>query len=259
MSSLESFPRHPFPTGATPSRSSRPTVLALVAAVALAASATPRVAVAQRWGRGEPRPLVYQGADRQWRVDLPPAMEDALDRYDPDFEPWSESDYARAGMQAYRFSARQTPWAVLGDFNGDGRMDAAVAGRTDRETVTLLLLSSGRRRYRAIPLEREPYDARDGIPPLLPELSFRYPGRYVVVDPRLAFPREVVVARPAVELDGGGREGARLYVVERSGVVPYYLSDRPAPPGAPALPGGAAPGVARGPGLPVRAARRPRR
>ena len=186
---------------------------------------------AQRRGlRDEPRPTIYRSSDGAWLVDLPPAMEDALDRYNRDFEPWTLDDYR--GLSDYEPSSRQLPWAVIGDFNGDGRPDLAIAGRTDRDLVLVFVLSSGRTRYRATEAEREPYDPEDRTSIRLPLLTYMYPGRYVVADPRLNYPRQLVVEQPAVQISGGRRQGAVVYVVENNSVVPYYLSDRTAAPGA---------------------------
>ncbi len=192
---------------------------------ALAAS----VAHAQRRDlRDEPRPTIYRSSDGIWLLDLPTAMEDALDRYNRDFEPWTLDDYR--GVTEYEPSPRQVPWAVIGDFNGDGRPDLAVAGRTDRDIVVVFLLSSGRSKYRAVEAEREPYDPDDRTSIRVPLLTYMYPGRYIVADPRLSYPRQLVVDQPAVQITGGRRQGAVVYVVENNTVVPYYLSDRTAPP-----------------------------
>lgn len=183
----------------------------------------------RRSTRDEPRPTIYRSADGGWRLDLPVEMEDALDRYDRDFESWSEESY-RSGLAEYDFTSRQTPWAVVGDFNGDGRVDAAVAGRDDRDALVVFILSTGRNRYRAVEAEREPYDEEDPSSVRPPRLKYLYPGRYVIDDPRLAYPREILIEQPAVQLTAGRRPGAVLYVVERNVLTPYYLSDRPAPP-----------------------------
>lgn len=181
-------------------------------------------------------------------MDMPPAMEDALDRYNRDFEPWATDDYDWQ-LSRQDFTPRQTPWAVVGDFNDDGRADLAVAGRDDRDALVVLLLSAGARRYRSVEIERDPYDEYDRRSLRPPQLSYLYPGRYVIDDQRLYYPREILVDRPAVQITGGRRPGAVLYTVEGNSVVPYYLSDRPAAPvrgrrdhgGAPRLRGSAQP------------------
>ncbi|MGI8547048.1 MAG: hypothetical protein ACR2M1_06900 [Gemmatimonadaceae bacterium] len=183
----------------------------------------------RRSSRDEPRPVIYRAADGSVRVDMPPAMEDALDRYNRDFEPWSTDEYDGL-LSRDDFTPRQTPWAVVGDFNNDGRADLAIAGRDDRDALVVMLLSSGARRYRAVEIERDPYVEYDRESLRPPELSYLYPGRYVIDDPRLYRPREILVDRPAVQIVGGRRPGAVLYTVEGNAVVPYYLTDRPAAP-----------------------------
>ena len=178
--------------------------------------------------RDEPRPTIYRTPTGIWLLDLPPAMEDALDRYNRDFEPWTVQDYR--GLSAYEPSPRQVPWAVIGDFNGDGRPDLAVAGRTDRDVVVVFVLSTGRSKYRAVEVEHDPYDPDDRTSIRPPTLTYMYPGRYVVADPRLNYPRQIVVDQAAVQISGGRRQGAVVYVVENNAVVPYYLSDRTAAP-----------------------------
>lgn len=218
--------------------------LALLIGLAGVTSLTASPLAAQTSSRGssrarrdEPRPAIYRGSDGVWRVDLPPAMEDALDRYNRDFDPWGLNDYGgllrTLDDREYAFSSRQTPWAVIGDFNGDGRYDIALSGRDDRDALVVLILSNGQRKYRAVELESEPYDPDDprSVRPAL--LQYLYPGHYVIDDPRLRRPREIIVDLPAVQVTGGRRQGATIYVVENNTVLPYYLSDRTAPPAKP--------------------------
>ena len=204
----------------------------IAVAVCLISGMASRTVQAQRRDlREEPRPAIYRSPNGIWLLDLPPAMEDALDRYNRDFEPWTQQDYR--GLPDYEPSPRQVPWAVIGDFNGDGRADRAIAGRTDRDVVVVFVLSSGRSKYRAFDADREPYDPDDRLSIRLPQLTYMYPGRYVVADPRLDYPRQLVVDQPAVQVTGGRRQGAVIYVVENNAVVPYYLSDRTAGPPTP--------------------------
>jgi len=112
----------------------------------------------------------------------------------------------------------------------------------------VFVLSSGRSKYRAFDADREPYDPDDPLSIRLPQLTYMYPGRYVVADPRLNYPRQLVVDQPAVQVTGGRRQGAVIYVVENNAVVPYYLSDRTAAP----APVGGRPGVRPQPPRPIR-------
>ena len=217
-----------------------PGIAIATGAIAFFACVAPSRAAAQRNDlRDEPRPTIYRTGDGIWLLDLPAAMEDALDRYNRDFEPWSESNYR--GLSGYEPSSRQVPWAVIGDFNGDGRPDLAVAGRTDRDVVVVFVLSTGRNRYRTVVAERDPYDPDDPGSIRTPVLSYMYPGRYIVDDARLGYAQPLVVDQPAVQITGGRRQGAVVYVVQNNAVVPYYLSDRtapPIPPRPPRPPGG---------------------
>jgi hypothetical protein len=68
-------------------------------------------------------------------------MTDAIRRFDPSFAPWSDGDYLPEIREFYRYTERQTPFAVLGDINGDGRIDAVLDGRTRSQNVVLAVLS----------------------------------------------------------------------------------------------------------------------
>lgn len=65
----------------------------------------------------------------------------ALDAWDPSFRPWRDRDYQPGIIRGYRFSSSEAPFAVLGDYNGDGNLDAAIDGRTRTHAVSLVLLS----------------------------------------------------------------------------------------------------------------------
>lgn len=176
----------------------------------------------------EPRPGIYRAQGGEWRVDLTPAVEDALARYDRDFEMWERRDYRGVDLGRYEFSSRQVPWAVLGDFNNDGRVDVAVAGRTEGELVVLMVLSDGPRKYRVKSMDVEIYDPEDRRQAIPPVLQYVYPGRYRV-EHRLDLkrsrrrPSEIEVRLPAVQMAGGRKRSAVLYLVEKGEVVPYYL------------------------------------
>jgi hypothetical protein len=120
---------------------------------------------------------------------------------------------------------------VIGDFNGDGRPDLMIAGRTDRDAVALMILSNVGRGYRVIEAQTDPYDPDDPRSVRPPTLQYMYPGRYVVIDKRLRYPAEVLIEQPAVQVTGGNRQGAVLYVVERNTLRAYYLTNKTAAPG----------------------------
>lgn len=215
-----------------------------VAAAALTAlfATVPAIANGQRSRRpaDDIRSTLTRDRDGAWRLDLAPGVEDALDRFDRDFEPWTGDDY-RGQATDYVPSPRQVPWAVIGDFNGDGRTDVALAGRDDRDASVLIVVSTGRSRYRVIEADREPFDPDDPGSIRRPVLRYLYPGRYVIADPRLVYPRELVIEQPAVELTGARRQGAMLLTIEDDALARYYLSDTPAPPVRRGRPGAPAP------------------
>lgn len=77
------------------------------------------------------------------RLFAPTAILAALSGRCADFVPWRERDYMPLLRKDYIVSWRQAPFAVIGDFNGDGRPDAALAGQTPREGLLIALLSQG--------------------------------------------------------------------------------------------------------------------
>ena len=64
-----------------------------------------------------------------YRLLIPSSFEKALQAADPGFTPWKLSDYWPDIQKEYRMTSRQAPWAVVGDFNGDGWCDLVVDGR----------------------------------------------------------------------------------------------------------------------------------
>ena len=83
------------------------------------------------------------------------SMLEAIDRWDPTFRPWSDRDYQPGIVRSYDFSAKAAPFATLGDFNGDGRVDVAIHGRTRTRTVLIAVLSEGVA-YRVIVIRQSP-------------------------------------------------------------------------------------------------------
>lgn len=99
-------------------------------------------------------PHIYR-LHNEYRLHLPAKMQNVLYKALPGFSPWREQDYMLLIRRDYVYSWRQAPFAVVGDFNGDKRPDAAIEGHTQREGVLVALLSSGSD-WRAIVLERGP-------------------------------------------------------------------------------------------------------
>jgi hypothetical protein len=55
---------------------------------------------------------------------LPPATKAAIERTVPGFKPWGFDHYDSDVQQFYIMTMREAPWAVVGDFNGDGVDDS---------------------------------------------------------------------------------------------------------------------------------------
>lgn len=97
-----------------------------------------------------------------YQISLPAGMRKALEQYDPDFKILKMEEFAdelRIMTQASwdAFSDRACYSAVFEDFNGDGRLDAALLGRAEKiKDVSLLLviLSEGNRDYQVVELDR---------------------------------------------------------------------------------------------------------
>jgi len=73
---------------------------------------------------------------------LPPAMEKAVSDYDKNFKIWNLRDYPVYITEAYPYSVRSLPYAVKGDFNGDGVDDMVIAGHNNVGNSVITLLSN---------------------------------------------------------------------------------------------------------------------
>ena len=85
-----------------------------------------------------------------WQLQLPPNLLEALPA---GFRPWTVADYIPYVRSSYHYSARQLPFAVVADFNGDGQKDLIVDGRNGSNWLRLSLLSP---RYQPVVLEKAP-------------------------------------------------------------------------------------------------------
>jgi len=68
---------------------------------------------------------------------LPREMSTAIQRAVPGFQTKSFSAYHSDVQKYYRFTSRQAPWAVVGDFDGDGRQDVVLDGRAGNSCYRL--------------------------------------------------------------------------------------------------------------------------
>lgn len=95
-------------------------------------------------GPADPEPQETHPLDPEYIEALRPSPEMAavLEKYSPDFVVWKIEDYPPERIKSYPYSDKSLPYAVKGDFNGDGREDMAVAGHNKDSNLVLGLLSS---------------------------------------------------------------------------------------------------------------------
>lgn len=86
----------------------------------------------------------------EYRAVLPRVMLEAIKAYDSGFVMWGEDDYPEGYLRSYLFSFQSSPSVVIGDFNGDGKADAVLAGRDIHGPAILAALSSGATSYMVI-------------------------------------------------------------------------------------------------------------
>src|SRR5690349_10360162 len=81
--------------------------------------------------------IVRRGDGGEYLLVMPEALKAAIAAYDPTFVQWKESDFLPTVRKSYPYSGRQAPFAVVGDFNGDGRTDVIVQGHDKQSDVVL--------------------------------------------------------------------------------------------------------------------------
>lgn len=89
---------------------------------------------------GERNPVIKK-IDGEYIIILPEAMEEALQGYDPEFILRRHSDYLPSLIKHYPFSIKQTPFAVIGDFNGDRILDVVLEGHNRSNDLLICILS----------------------------------------------------------------------------------------------------------------------
>lgn len=95
----------------------------------------------------------FEGKGKNLRLVLPPKMKTALDTYDPNFKIWKMSQFLPSYLRGYKITSHQAPFAVIGDFNGDGILDVALFGYSAKTSYVVVFLSTGDQ-FKVIQLEQ---------------------------------------------------------------------------------------------------------
>jgi hypothetical protein len=94
--------------------------------------------------------------DGGFHLDIGKSVQDALKRYDPYFELWTETDFLPAIRQNYKPSAQQTLAGIVGDFNGDKIKDVALLGRSREHNLLVAVISQAGGTFKVFEVERRP-------------------------------------------------------------------------------------------------------
>jgi len=81
-------------------------------------------------------------AGDEFVLNLTKDQKTAIRIYNPEFQIRKQADYLPSLLKQYLFSNRQLPYAVIGDFNGDGRKDVVLQGCDKTSDLLIAVLSS---------------------------------------------------------------------------------------------------------------------
>lgn len=162
--------------------------------------------------------IIYQCS---YKVVLAPGIRDALRNYNPDFKIWEQNEYKPEVIGLYSFSARQSPSAILGDFNGDGYIDAALSGRNKTSSVLLAVLSDSATSYKVLEIY-QPWFDKTKIDFATPTLSLQPKGsRYTYGDMEV---HTLALANDAIGIQYLGRD--RLQGTLWLGEINYWDANK---------------------------------
>jgi len=102
-------------------------------------------------------PPIYLDPDYIKAMELSAPMAEALNKYAPDFKQWGIADYPPEQIKHYPYSGKSLPYAVKGDFNGDGIEDVAIAGHNRDSNLVMVLISSGNADYNVLTAKEDKY------------------------------------------------------------------------------------------------------
>jgi hypothetical protein len=149
--------------------------------------------------------------DGEPRIVVPQAYAAALSSYDPEFRPWNMRPYPEWILDVDPLvpTARQAPFAVIGDLNGDGRLDLVIDGRGAGYIARVVLMTEGsevrvlEHARRALPAQEAVYKGGFGEAIRLVE-----PGTY-----------ESYFDQPTLELE---RDAFEWLFLEKAAVIVYW-------------------------------------
>jgi hypothetical protein len=81
---------------------------------------------------------------------------EALAAYDPEFHTWTLAAYPPEKLINYPYSAKSMPYAVSGDYNGDGMEDMILAGHNKNANIIVALISAATG-YRVVEVQKASY------------------------------------------------------------------------------------------------------
>ena len=80
----------------------------------------------------------------------------ALATYDPEFHTWTLAAYPPEKLINYPYSEKSMPYAVSGDYNGDGMDDMVLAGHNKNANIIVALISAATG-YRVVEVQKASY------------------------------------------------------------------------------------------------------
>lgn len=90
---------------------------------------------------------------------LPDFITKALATYDPEFHTWTLAAYPSEKLALYPYSEKSLPYAVFGDYNGDGMEDVVLAGHNKHANIIVALMATATGYY-AIEVQKKAYYVR---------------------------------------------------------------------------------------------------